>query len=146
MPDILSSSDELLVIRTDFSAPPAWAAIRATLGPVVDNEWILEDDEGEFIAPVQYLDDPAYEGATAEELLALLPEEYDLAFFVVVDEVAVRSPEMPLLLVDLREERGRQMRVVATELYSIEANLSIGNMDFAEFADAMDEDGVFRGF
>ncbi|MDP4510929.1 hypothetical protein AB0B45_51340 [Nonomuraea sp. NPDC049152] len=146
MPDILSSSYELLVIRTDFSAPQAWAAVRATIGSMVDNEWILEDDEGEFVAPVQYLDDPAYEGATAEEILALLPEEYDPAFFVVVDEVAVRLPEMPLLLVDLRVERGRQMRVIATELYSIEANLSIGNMDFAEFADAMDEEGIFRGF
>lgn len=38
------------------------------------------------------------------------------------------------------------MRAIATELYSIEANLSIGNMDFAEFADAMDEEGIFRGF
>ncbi|WP_345579736.1 DUF6192 family protein [Nonomuraea rosea] len=55
-------------------------------------------------------------------------------------------PEMPLLLVDLGVERGRQMRVIATELYSIEANLSIGNMDFAEFANAMDGDGIFRGF
>ncbi|MBE1565995.1 hypothetical protein H4W81_008774 [Nonomuraea africana] len=35
------------------------------------------------------------------------------------------------------------MRAIATELYSIEANLSIGNMDFA---DAMDEEGIFRGF
>jgi hypothetical protein len=29
---------------------------------------------------------------------------------------------------------------------SIENNLSIANMDFAEFADSVNEDGVFRGF
>ncbi|WP_284735092.1 hypothetical protein [Nonomuraea sp. NEAU-A123] len=38
---------------------------------------------------MQYLDDPAYEGATAEGILALVLEEYDLAFFVVVDEEGV---------------------------------------------------------
>jgi hypothetical protein len=29
---------------------------------------------------------------------------------------------------------------------SVENNLSIGNMDFDEFANAVDKDGIFRGF
>jgi hypothetical protein len=28
----------------------------------------------------------------------------------------------------------------------MEANLSLANMDFFEFADAVDPDGIFRGF
>jgi len=35
---------------------------------------------------------------------------------------------------------------VASELWGIENNLSIANMDFWEFAAAVDEDGVHRGF
>ncbi|MFF4054379.1 DUF6924 domain-containing protein [Streptomyces sp. NPDC001668] len=31
-------------------------------------------------------------------------------------------------------------------LWSMENNLSGANMDFEEFADAVEEDGVFRGF
>ena len=33
-----------------------------------------------------------------------------------------------------------------TEVALIEANLSIANMDFEEFADSVGPDGVFRGF
>jgi len=29
---------------------------------------------------------------------------------------------------------------------SVENNLSIANMDFSEFADNVDKDGIFRGF
>jgi hypothetical protein len=31
-------------------------------------------------------------------------------------------------------------------MWGIENNLSTANMDFAEFADEVDDDGVFRGF
>jgi hypothetical protein len=31
-------------------------------------------------------------------------------------------------------------------MWGVENNLSIANMVFAEFAGAVDEDGVFRGF
>ncbi|MGW4825917.1 DUF6924 domain-containing protein [Streptomyces sp. NPDC004227] len=55
--------------------------------------------------------------------------------------------EYPILVLDLYEEgRGRSFRVNASELRSVGANLSIGNMDFGEFADAVDGDDVFRGF
>ncbi|MFJ6504787.1 MULTISPECIES: DUF6924 domain-containing protein [unclassified Streptomyces] len=42
--------------------------------------------------------------------------------------------------------RGRGVRVVAAQLWSIENNLSGANMDFEDFVGAVDEDGVFRGF
>jgi uncharacterized protein DUF6924 len=31
-------------------------------------------------------------------------------------------------------------------MWSVENNLSIANMDFDEFADAVDQDGVYRRF
>ncbi|WP_374224939.1 hypothetical protein [Streptomyces sp. RK62] len=60
--------------------------------------------------------------------------------------VAVASTDLPLLVVDLRRERGRCVRVVASELWSIENNLLEANMDFEEFTAAVDDGGVFRGF
>jgi hypothetical protein len=46
----------------------------------------------------------------------------------------------------LPDEPGRGFRVVPAELWGVENNLSIANMDFAEFAHHADPDGVFRGF
>jgi len=51
-----------------------------------------------------------------------------------------------VLVVDLYDEPGRSFRVVPQEAWSVENNLSISNMDFEEFADSVDADGVFRGF
>jgi hypothetical protein len=53
------------------------------------------------------------------------------------------QPEHPLLVVDLLKERGR--RAVASQVPSIDNNLSISNMDFEEFAELVDDAGVFRG-
>ncbi|XUL88204.1 DUF6924 domain-containing protein [Streptomyces galilaeus] len=63
---------------------------------------------------------------------------------VLADSATAASTERPLLVVDLVAERC--VRVAAAELWSIENNLSGANMDFDEFADAVDDDGVFRGF
>ena len=57
-----------------------------------------------------------------------------------------QQPGVPILVVDLRRERGRGFRAIPSTIQSIENNLSIANMDFFEFANAVDEDGVFRGF
>ncbi|MFC0498903.1 DUF6924 domain-containing protein [Streptomyces mutabilis] len=43
-------------------------------------------------------------------------------------------------------ERGRCVRVVAAELWSVENNVAGANMDFEEFARAVGDDGVHRGF
>ncbi len=134
----LPPTEDALVLRTDFSDQAAWDAICATIRSA--------DDGDEFVAYVDFVDDPDYQGLTTEQILELIPEAYEHSFLVVVDGTAVASPENPVLVVDLDEERGREFRAIASELYQIENNLSIANMDFAEFAEAVDEDGVFRDF
>jgi hypothetical protein len=47
---------------------------------------------------------------------------------------------------DLYDERGRTFRTIPSEVCAIQNNLSIYNLDFADFADAVDNDGIFRGF
>jgi hypothetical protein len=65
---------------------------------------------------------------------------------MVADRVAHTEPDHALLVVDLHKEPGRTFRVVPSEAWGVENNLSLANMDFEEFADAVDEHGVFRGF
>jgi uncharacterized protein DUF6924 len=39
-----------------------------------------------------------------------------------------------------------EFRAIPSQIQGIENNLSIANMDFEGFAEAVNEDGVFRGF
>lgn len=126
-----------LVIRTDFSDQEMWEAIGAA---------IIRPTEEDFRAHVEFVDDGAYRGLTAGQLLDLLPDGDARAFFMVVDDIAVRESGNPVLVVGLRRDRGRLFRAIPAAVQSIENNLSISNMDFAEFADAVGPDGVFRGF
>jgi hypothetical protein len=51
-----------------------------------------------------------------------------------------------LLAVDLSTEPGRTFRLPLRWYADVSANLTIANMDFAEFADATDGSGTFCGF
>ncbi|MGQ0602911.1 MAG: DUF6924 domain-containing protein [Anaerolineales bacterium] len=125
-----------LVLRTDFSDDAAWEAICAAIRAPV----------GEFQAYVDFLNDPEYEGITLEQLLALAPQSPYRSFIFIADRTTFSLPEHPILVVDLYTEPGRTFRVIPSEMWSVENNLSIANMDFEEFADALSPDGVFRGF
>jgi hypothetical protein len=130
-----------LVIRTDFSDARAWERLRAALlKPVHVTLWIWSR------AALDFLDDPAYSGLTVEQIRARLPGGYDHTFLFIADALTFRSREHPLLVVDLFTEPGRTFRAVPKQIQAIENNLSIANIDFAEFADTVDADGVFRGF
>ncbi|MCF6468390.1 hypothetical protein FAF44_08275 [Nonomuraea sp. MG754425] len=137
--DKLPEADALLVVRTDFSDQQRWQAVRASLGDTDEDGWIEE-----FSDQVEVVEDPAYRGLTSEQLLALLPDRYADAILVIADQVTMASPETPFLVIEL--ELTWELRVIPSELPAIHANLSIGNMDFGEFAENTDADGVFRGF
>ena len=67
-------------------------------------------------------------------------------FVFIVDRTTFTNPEQPVLVVDLCNELGRTFRIIPSEMWGVENNLSLSNMDFFEFADNVDADGVFRGF
>jgi hypothetical protein len=125
-----------LVLRTDFSDDSAWESICAAIQRPV----------GEFRAYVEFLSDTEYDGLPAERLIDLVTKGFDQNFMFIVDKIALSHPDHPILVVDLYHEPGRTFRVIPPEMWGVENNLSIANMDFFEFADAVDEDGVFRGF
>ena len=124
-----------LIVRTDFSDQSAWERLTAA----------LREPPDPFIFNMEILDDRDNDGATLEQLMGALPEDYPHSFMVVADRIAISKADNPMLVVDLSEERGRQFRALAANVPSIENNLSIANMGFEEFADSVDESGVFRG-
>jgi hypothetical protein len=91
------------------------------------------------------VDDPAYDGLTVEELVGLAAGS-DRSFAFLVDRTTLTDPERPVLVVDLSDEPGRTFRVIPREMWGVENNLSLANMDYKDFAESVDPDGVFRGF
>jgi len=69
----------------------------------------------------------------------------DQTLVIIADSITMIHPEMPLLCVDPIPPGGK-FRVVAEQLWGVENNILLANMDFAEFSTAVDADGVFRGF
>jgi hypothetical protein len=129
-----------VVIRTDFENQRAWKAICKTIRAPVPGPGDT------FYACVEFLDDAAFRGLSKDDLLERVPSEYKHSFLCVVDNTAITHPESPLLVIDLGSERGRSFRAIPSTIQSIENNLSIANMSFFEFAGAVDDDGIFRGF
>jgi hypothetical protein len=64
----------------------------------------------------------------------------------IADSTALTSPDHPVLVVDLLDDGRRPFRYIPPELWGVDNNLNIANMDWTDFADAVDEGGVFRGF
>jgi hypothetical protein len=132
------------VVRTDFSNDDVWAQLKADLaGPA--------DDGSGYEPLLDYLERRDLSGLTAAafeaEIPRLYPTSYEFPFMIVVDEVAVNTPDHPVLLIDLNErDTTPSFRALPREIASIEANLSLANMDFFEFRNSADESGVFRGF
>ncbi len=140
----IPETENPLVLRTDFSDQAAWEKICAAIRRPTIFGWGIQPME--FRANVEFVDDVAYRDVTKDQLLQLVPQNYAHSFIVLVDRTAITQPESPLLIVDLYEEPGREFRAIPSEIAGIENNLSLANMSFFEFADAVDPDGVFRGF
>jgi len=132
----LPDTHDSLVLRTDFSDASVWESVCAAIQRPI----------GEFRACVSILSDAQYNGLEVDQLPGVLAEGGGRSFLSIVDRTAIEHPEHPILVVDLFEEPGRTFRVIPSEMWSVENNLSIANMDFSEFADEADPDGVFRGF
>lgn len=132
----IPESENALVIRTNFSDDKQWESIKTKIAEPV----------GDFQANVEFIDDKEYDGLTPEKVAALLEEDSEHEFIFLVDKITMENPENLVLCVDLYENPGDSFRVIPTEMWAVENNLSLANMEFEAFKDALDSDNVFRGF
>ncbi|MEP7289777.1 MAG: hypothetical protein ABI947_28845 [Chloroflexota bacterium] len=132
----ISNMPNSLVLRTDYSDESAWQAICAS----------IEQPAKEFKAHINFVSNPEYAGITTEQVISLIPQGWNHTFIFIVDRTTMSDPEHPILVMDLYTELGRMFRVIPSEIGNIENNLSLANMDFEDFADTTDQEGIFRGF
>lgn len=134
----IPQTENALVLRADFSDDEAWESIcKAIRQPAGDFQ---------FQAIVDFLSEPDYDGLEPQKVVSLIREGSQHTFIFVVDHTTFSNPDHPILCIDLCREPGRTFRVIPSEMWGVENNLSIANMSFDEFADSVDQDGIFRGF
>jgi hypothetical protein len=126
-----------LLVRVDFSDDAAWRQL------LTDIEH--ETEEG-FRAYVEPIDDPEFDGADWLAIKAAVPDNDEGASVLfVADTATLATDDHPVLVVDLFSD-APPFRCDAANLWSVESNLNISNMDWDEFAELAGPDGVFRGF
>lgn len=136
-----------LLIRTDFTDDDRWQAVaEAAMAPVDSGDSQFPT----FEAALTCVDNPENDGLSPSDLVERTGDRPPFYAFI-ADAQSMTDPEMSILAVDLGRtewgrEPGRTFRVIPSKMWSVENNLSISNMDFRDFADAVDDDGVFRGF
>lgn len=154
----LPASPSALFIRTAFDDSPAWDAIQneirqppedmmAAFAQFAGINPMLGQDLGDGPkANLTIVDDPAFADLTPDQLIDRLPAKSRQTFLFIVDRESITKADHPILVLDVSEEKGRTFRAAPAQIQAIENNLSIANMDFADFADAVDSQGVYRGF
>jgi hypothetical protein len=146
------------LLRTDFTNDEDWATVVAAVSKPAD----FGGGYGDYEPAVAPIDDQTFEGATGATLAEIstrdeLPGGYVLLADARTMAEAAAGTEPTVEYVDLsvtddeaaelfKSHLGRTFRCTASEVAGIEANLSISNMDFSDYADAVSSDGVFRGF
>jgi hypothetical protein len=136
MPELPRLNDSLLV-RTDFTSDDAWREVR---------DQALRENEDGFRAYLEPVSDPTFGGITWQAAKAAVPANANGASVLfIADSTALTAPDHPVLVVDLLDDGNRPFRCIPAELWAVENNLNISNMDWAEFADDADESGVYRG-
>jgi hypothetical protein len=125
-------TEEALVIRTDFSDDGTWHAVVAE----------MRMPHSVFRANLHLIDESGLSGLSVAQIARRAGPER--SFLFVADSVTMTHPEHPLLVVDLYEGSLREFRVIPEAVGVIENNLSLANVDFEEFMESCDADGIFR--
>lgn len=135
---VLPQPDDLtsLVLRSDFTDDTAWDTLKAAIS------------SSDPYPCATYVSDPAYSGVAIQALVdidAAASDDDAVTYLFLADATTMTDDEHPLLAVDLYDESGRTFRLPPQWYADVSANLCIANLDFADFADAVDTSGTYRG-
>lgn len=126
------------LVRTDFSHDSTWnELIHIASTPSVPYG---------FQAYLEPINSPNFQSQDAQTIAKNLPGNYPFAFLFLFDSLTQNHPEHPVLCVHLKKAEPNWFRVKPKHLWIVENNLSISNVDFEEFMEDLDENGIFKGF
>jgi hypothetical protein len=130
-------SNDSLLVRTDFSSEAAWEQVSGEA---------TRTYEGGCQAYAQPVSDPAFDGSGWEAVKAAVPaNDEGASVLFIVDRTTLASDEHPILVVDLSDDDNEPFRCIPPQLWAIDNNLNISNLDWEDFADDTSEDGIYRG-
>jgi hypothetical protein len=152
-------ADRTALVRTDFSDDQAWETVVTDVTKARGSEGSQVDA---YEPAITVFDDRYFERATGRSMAALVAAHEDVRGYAVLADhrsmtEAARGGELTVLYVDLSvlddddpelvstSFLGRTFRCAVSAVASVQANLAIANLDFSDFADRLDPDGVFRG-
>ncbi|GAA4674695.1 DUF6924 domain-containing protein [Gordonia humi] len=123
-----------VVFRADFSSDEAWKEVTD----------LIEKHRGP--AEFTLVDDRSHDGLTREGIIRLAESAgmTDLDYAFIADARAMNDSDHSLLVVDL-EYNDPSFRVAPEFIRSVADNLTVSNLDFEDFNEGVDEDGVYRG-
>lgn len=133
---IIPKTKNVPLLRTDFSNEKEWKNIIK----------LINQRYNGFKANIEIVEDKKFENFEIKDFLALVPIDYNNRFIFLVDNQSLNNNDLTIVCLDLTSKPAKYFRVIPGELWSVENNLSIANMDFEEFYDNTDSKGVFRGF
>lgn len=137
--ELAKSSENALLICTDFQDKGAWDKLVKTVKQPARPYG--------FIAYVDFVYDTNLASVSIEDIVAQLHNSENHTFVFVADKETFAHPEHPVLVIDLIDGQDiKKMRAIPEAIQGIENNLSIANMDFSDFAENADSDGIFRNF
>ncbi|MEV6594697.1 DUF6924 domain-containing protein [Streptomyces acidicola] len=159
---VIDGSDDIVTTSSRMVAPAALSTLLNSLSTPIVRTDFSDDDAwetawGDITAPRKYHDEdvvlgttlvaqPDFDGWTGEELATLLSDHEHHVLVMVVDAVTLASPEHPVLVVEVDSEHDqpRSFRATPHALVDVEIQLSIANMDWEDFSESVDPDGVLR--
>lgn len=134
----IAATTEVLVLRVDFSDDSSWNELCSEIK--------TPNYDFDLIANVEFCNNKEFESLTIEQVVSTLSKNYEHSIIFIADTTTFSNKEHPVLCVELREQRGESFRVIPAEMCLLEINISLSNMDFFEFAENTEPDGIFRGF
>ena len=132
----LPNSSYPLLVRTDYSDDTAWEALKQK----------VTSPENEYEAVITFIDERKFENLSLDQLPSIDCEQDKYDFIFIADSISMYNKEKTILCVDLGENYGKHFRVVPSKLWAVANNLFIVHMEFNEFAESVDPNGIFRGF
>jgi hypothetical protein len=137
MSKTLPQTPDTLVLRTDFHDDASWQSVCEQISSSSCEGYV---ERYTFVSDSTWIDFPQ------ELMTAFQPPPY---FYLVVDRDTIEHEEHPVLAVNLSPygaDGPRTFRLLPAEATSFACNMNLANMDFEEFAESADADGIFRGF
>jgi len=125
-----------LLVRVDFASEPGWPEI-------IDA--VTKPSEDGFLPQLAIVDDSNLCGESPDNIAAAVLSVSARSFLFIADRETIGNPDHPILCIKLPFPL-KFFRVVPAEMWAVENNLALANMDFEDFCDAADSDGIFRGF